>query len=653
MEQSYSNWQLATDSDNILWLYFDKQGSSTNTLDKQSLTELEVVIESLMGDTAYKGLVISSKKKGFIAGADINVFLNFRKKQASFEFMRDVQEIYDKLEHLKIPTVALIKGHCLGGGLELALSCRYRIACESAKKEIGFPEILLGIFPGWGGTVRSTRLIGLAKSLPLILQGFLLRPDQMKKLGLIDSVQPERHLEAAARAYILGQIPVRRKKHHFSNLFLIKHIIIYKARKQLKEKNITQEHYPAPYAAIDCVKRMPINSIEAFIDEAEAVATLTTTETTENLVRLFFLRDRLKKFTKTADVDIKHVHVVGAGTMGADIAAWCISQGLMVSLQDKEPQFIAKAIKRVYNGVSAQVKCQAKIRDIMDRLIPDQEGRGITGADIIIEAIIEDLQVKQGLFRDIETRAKPNVILATNTSSIPLEAIASVLKSPERLIGLHFFNPVAKMQLVEVISHPANDEAIKSQALHFVGQLGKLPVPMKSGPGFLVNRILMPYLMQAFTLYEEGLSPVIIDKLATDFGMSTGPVTLADMVGLDVCLHIVEMVGNQLGLIAPEKLKEMVAAGHFGVKTNKGFYCYKNGRVKKPRMPTTIQDQAVLTDRLILPMVNEANKCLREGIVTDADLIDAAMVFGAGFAPFRGGLMEYAKGQNFKNSPLS
>ena len=647
MEQSYNNWQLATDNDNILWLYFDKQDSSVNTLDRQSLMELEVIIESLMGDTAYKGLVIASKKKGFIAGADINVFLALREKQASFEFMRDVQKIYDKLEHLKIPTVALIKGHCLGGGLELALACRYRIAVESDKKEIGFPEILLGIFPGWGGTVRATRLIGLAKALPLILQGSLLRPGQMKKLGLIDAVQPERHVEAAARSYVLGQVSVRRCKHHFSNTWLMKKIIAHKARQQLKEKNIHREHYPALYAAIDYLSRARINSIDAFVDEADAVATLTETKTTENLVRLFFLRDRLKKLTKTADMDVRHVHVVGAGTMGADIAAWCVSQGLIVTLQDKEPSFIAKAFKRIYAGISSQVKCPIKIRDTLDRLIPDPTGRGVAGADIIIEAIIEDLAIKQALFRDVETNAKPTALFATNTSSIPIELIASVLKSPERLIGLHFFNPVAKMQLIEVISHPANDESIKHKALHFVGQLAKLPVPMNSGPGFVVNRILMPYLMAAFQLYEEGLSPVAIDKLATDFGMPMGPVTLADMVGLDVCLHIVEMVGHQLSLTAPEKLKDMVAAGQLGVKTNRGFYRYKNGKVKKPRTPTTISNQAALTDRLIMPMVKEAQHCLTAGIVTDADLIDAAMVFGAGFAPFRGGPMQYAKSRNF------
>lgn len=635
------NWQLSVDSDHIVWLYFDKPNSSTNTLDQQSLSELEVVIESLIGKTEYKGLVIASKKKGFIAGADINMFLSLRQQQASFQFLRDVQMIYEKLENLTIPTVALIKGHCMGGGLELALACRYRIVCESEKKEIGFPEVMLGIFPGWGGTVRSTRLIGLAKSLPLILQGSLLRPDQLKHLGLIDSVQPERQLEAAARAYILGQASSRRRKYHFSNLSFVKNIIAYQARKQLKQKNVLQEHYPAPYAAIEYLARTRINSSQAFIEEAEAVSRLTGSRTTENLVRLFFLRDRLKKLSKTEAADLKHVHVVGAGTMGADIAAWCASQGLTVTLQDKEPQLIAKAIQRIYTGLKAQVKCPRTLRDIMDRLVPDQEGRGVGRADIIIEAIIEDLHVKQVLFAQLETKAKPGTILATNTSSIPLEDIALALKSPERLIGLHFFNPVAKMQLVEVISHVANDEAIKQQALHFVGQLSKLPVPMKSGPGFLVNRILMPYLMEAFRLYEEGVSPVAIDKLAVDFGMPMGPVTLADMVGLDVCLHIIEMVGQQLGLKAPELLKDMVAANKLGVKTGQGFYRYKNGKVKKPRTPSRIEDQSTLTDRLIAPMVKEAMQCLADGIVTDADLVDAAMVFGAGFAPFRGGPLQY------------
>lgn len=645
----YNHWQLNSDGDNILWLYCDKADSSTNVLDKEVLAELEQIIEGLMGDTAYKGLIIASKKSDFIAGADIKLFTHLRKHADAFEFMRDVQKLYDKIENLNIPTVALIKGHCLGGGLELALACDYRVVCESEKKTLGFPEVLLGIFPAWGGTVRSTRLAGLSKSLPLILQGSLLRPDQMHRLGLVDVVQPERHLRTAARACVLGAAPLKRKKHHFSNTFLAKRVIAYKARKFLADKNVLPQHYPAPYAAIGFLSRTAIKSQRAFIEEAHAVAALTESNTTENLVRLFFLQDRLKKSTKTAADKIQHVHVIGAGTMGADIAAWCAKKGIMVSLQDQEPKCVAKALKRIYKGFKKRVKDYRQLQAIMDRIVPDVDGRGLIGADLILEAAIEDLAVKQAIFKAAEAKAKPTAIFASNTSSIPIEAIAGVLRSPGRLIGLHFFNPVAKMQLVELIQHADNDEVIINQALGFVGQLGKLPVPMKSGPGFLVNRVLMPYLMQAFKLYEEGVAPTAIDKLAVDFGMPMGPVTLADLVGLDVCLHIVEMTGDQLGLVAPEGLKKMVAENKLGVKTGEGFYQYKNGNVKKPRTPTSVKDQAMLTDRLILVMLNAVVACLREGVVADGDLADAAMVFGAGFAPFRGGPIQYAKTRGADN----
>lgn len=639
----YSNWQLAADGDQILWLYFDKAGSSANSFDKTSLSELEEIIESLMGETGYKGLVIASKKSGFIAGADIKEFTQFQSTNDAFDFVRSAQLIFDKIEHLKMPTVAMVNGHCLGGGFELALACQYRVAIETDKKILGFPEVLIGIHPAWGGTVRATRLIGLAKSLPLMLRGNSLRPMQALKLGLVDVVQPERHLASAARACVLGKVKIKRKHSHISNLRLMKSIIAHKAKKALRQKNILPSHYPAPYAMIDFLKTTNVNTQAAYLAEAHSIARLVETDSTKQLVRCFFLQDQLKKLAKGAGDKVTHVHVVGAGTMGGDIAAWCAAKGMMVTLQDREPKFIAPAIKRAYKGYQKALRDPKRIRDVMDRLIPDQEGRGVVSADIIIEAIFENLEAKQDLFKLVESKAKPNAILATNTSSIPLEEIASALTNPGRLIGVHFFNPVAKMMLIEVISHSANSDALKQRVLKFVGQLGKLPVPMKSGPGFLVNRILMPYLMQAMKLYEEGIAPTVIDKVAMDFGMPMGPVTLADVVGLDVCLHVVSTVGEVLGLRAPEKLKKLVEAGKLGVKTGQGLYKYKNGKVQKPHTPHKVDNQDVLTDRLILVMLNEAVACLREGIVDEADFVDAGMIFGTGFAPFRGGPIQYAK----------
>lgn len=642
MTTSYEHWHLNKDDDRIVWLTFDKAGSQVNTLDSAAITELDQIIDGIIADKQCRGLIIKSAKKGFIAGANIKSFLQFKNEEQVFAYLREVQSLFSKIASLNMPTVAMINGHCLGGGLELALSCHYRVAVASDKKEIGFPEILLGIFPAWGGTVRSTRKIGLIKALPLILQGSSLHPQQMQKMGLIDVVQPQRFLEQAARAIVLK--PPKQVAHlRLSNCRFMRNIIAYKARRRLADKFIKEAHYPAPYAAIRYLQQTPINHQEAFALEAKVVANLAQSTTAHNLIRLFFLRDRLKKLAKNSAFKAQHVHVIGAGTMGADIAAWCAVRGMMVTLQDIKNEFLAKALARIQQNLLKAFKESKRVQMVMDRLIPDSEGLGIAKADVIIEAVVEEVTIKQQLFKDIGKKAHRNAIIASNTSSIPLEMLTAGLDIAPRVIGLHFFSPVTKTQLVEVVSHAANDQDCVNNALAFVGQMAKLPVPVRSGPAFLVNRLLMPYLMQAFRLFEEGIAPATIDKLALDFGMPMGPVTLADRVGLDVCLHIVENVGEQLGLTAPAKLKEMVAKKQLGIKTGRGFYQYRHGKSKRVRYPQTIPNQALMTDRLFLPLLNEAMHCLNEGIVSDADLIDAAMVFAAGFAPFRGGPMRYAK----------
>lgn len=368
-------------------------------------------------------------------------------------------------------------------------------------------------------------------------------------------------------------------------------------------------------------------------------------ETSQNLVRVFFLQERLKSLGKGGNFKGKHVHVIGAGTMGGDIAAWCAVQGFTVTLQDREPKFIAPAIKRAYVTCKEKLKEDYLVQKAMDRLSPDVNGFGIGKADIIIEAIFEDLKTKQDLFKRLESEAKPSAILATNTSSIPLDEINSVLKNPERLVGIHFFNPVAKMLLVEVVKGEKTDATVLEKATSFVRKLDRLPLPVKSSPGFLVNRILMPYLLEAVALYNEGVPKTAIDKAMLEFGMPMGPITLADTVGLDVCLSVAKHLSQYYpNTTIPAELSTLVEQKKLGRKTGEGFYVYKNGKQVRP-VETYDKPLKEISDRLVLVMLNEAFACLREDVVADGDLLDAGMIFGTGFAPFRGGPIHYAKSQ--------
>ena len=374
--------------------------------------------------------------------------------------------------------------------------------------------------------------------------------------------------------------------------------------------------------------------------EAASVAQLVTGPTARNLVRVFHLQEKLKGLARTGLPAARFVHVVGGGAMGGDIAAWCALQGLLVTVQDVDAGRLAQVVKRAAQLFRKKLKQPREIQAALDRLVPDPSGAGAGRADVVIEAIFEDAEAKAALYRDLEPRLKPDAILASNTSSIPLERLAQGLARPERFVGLHFFNPVPSMLLVEVVTMAGTAQGAADRATAFVGQIRKLPLPVKSSPGFLVNRILMPYLMEALTLVDEGVAPAEIDRAALAFGMPMGPVLLADTVGLDICLSVARILGGHFGGTVPRRLEEMVAAGHLGKKTGQGFYRFSHGRPEIPKGPVPAPG-GVIEQRLMLRLVNEAVACLREKVTQDEDLLDAGVVFGTGFAPFRGGPLNY------------
>ncbi len=643
-------WNLEQDENHIIWLGLDRQGMGTNSINDEVLDELNTSLQKIETMHEAKGLVIySCKAKGFIAGADIKTFSGLDTPERASAFLHKGQAVLSRLEALKMPTVAMINGFCLGGGMELALACDYRIATDSDDTRLGLPEILLGIHPGWGGVVRLPRLIGGLNALSqVILTGSMLRAKKAKKLGMVDEVVPLRQLKRAAIAFIQKQ-PKKHKPSFVQSLdqYLPIRILMAKLLRREVRKKARQAHYPAPYAVIDFWEKESGFDARAYRKEADSVVQLVTAgDTAKNLIRLFLLQERMKGFAKTSQFKAQHVHVIGAGVMGGDIAAWCAKQGLRVTLQDKTYAQIAPAMGRARALFKKTLRKPRLIEAALDRLIPDPEGHGLKRADVIIEAVFENLEVKQAIFKQAEAVAKPDAILATNTSSIPLDEINTAMKKPGRLVGIHFFNPVSRMELVEVVSGEKTLSSVIENATAFVNQISRLPLPVKSSPGFLVNRVLMPYLLECIQLLEEGYAPEVIDEAAKNFGMMMGPVELADTVGLDVCLAVAENLTAHYGGSVPKRIRDMVESKHLGRKSGQGFYTYNQGKLIKNKAALKQEKGAhneEIAYRLILRMVNEAAACLREGVVADADLLDAGMIFGTGFAPFRGGPMHYAK----------
>lgn len=649
---TYQHLSLRTDSNDISWLTLDIADKSANILSPNVINELLAACEEFKQHPP-KGLIIQSgKRSGFIAGADIKGFVGIKDQKTALNFILLGHQLCNSIEALPFPTLAMVDGFCLGGGLELSLACDYIVASDHPSCKLGLPEVKLGLHPGFGGSVRSIRRVGVLKAMPLMLTGRTLLGRQAAKLGLIDHCVPRRQLKNSAIQIIKQADQPAKHSQSFQNRLIesppIRYLIAKKMRATVAE-HAKKEHYPAPYDLIKLWENYGANNNIFFRKEAESVASLIQTETAQNLIRVFFLQNRLKALGNKSLFSAKHVHIIGGGVMGGDIAAWCAMQGLRVSIQDISTDALAKLIQRANSNFKRRYKHdRQRIMQAQDNLLADSHGDGIAKADVIIEAIFEDLKAKQTLFKDIEKRAPSHTILATNTSSITLQDIAQTMRQPERLVGLHFFNPVAKMPLLEIIYTPnITDKKILAQAQAFASHIHKLPLPVVSSPGFLVNRILVPYILEAVILHQENIPADIIDQAAIDFGMPVGPLELADSVGLDICLHVGNILSSTIGINVPDTLAKDVNNGLLGKKSGRGFYHWKKDKAIKHTTTNWQGDSQNIQDRLINKLLNEAQKCLDEALVEDADLLDAGIIFGTGFAPFRGGPMHYQSLRSF------
>ncbi|WP_440222759.1 3-hydroxyacyl-CoA dehydrogenase NAD-binding domain-containing protein [Dokdonella sp. MW10] len=640
----FRHWRSERDADGIVVLTLDREGSSVNTFARAVLDELAEIIERLSFETP-RGLVIrSGKDAGFIAGADIREFEGFGRKGTVLDAITHGQKVLQSVAKLRCPTVAAIHGHCMGGGTELALACRYRVASNAPSTRIGLPEVKLGIFPGWGGSARLPYLVGAPKALEFMLSGRTASAENARAMGLVDAVTtPEGLVERAKE--IIRHPPVRpfaqRATAWATNLWPVRQVLAPMVRKQTAAK-ARPEHYPAPFSLIETWRRGGSLS-QRLRNEARAVAKLATTPTARNLIRVFFLQERLKGLGSGIDHGIRKVHVVGAGVMGGDIAAWSALRGFDVTLQDRELKYVQPALDRARELFTKKLKTPQRVDPALARLKADVEGHGVAEADLLIEAIFENAEAKEALYRQAEPSMKPDALLASNTSSIPLDELRGAVASSGRFLGLHYFNPVALMPLVEIVRHDGLDPAVEKRALAFCKALDKLPVPVKGTPGFLVNRILMPYMLEAVRLYGEGVPGPVLDKAAKKFGMPMGPIELADTVGLDVAASVGRELGPFLGLEIPPGMEALLASGKRGKKDGEGFYRWENGKPVKPEVDPQYTAPSDIEDRMILPMLNESVACLHDGVVDDAELCDAGVIFGTGFAPFRGGPIQHIR----------
>lgn len=638
------NWRFTIDFEGLGWLTVDTPKSPVNTLSRAAIAELETLVlrfEDLIASGELNGVILlSGKDSGFIAGADVTEFDAMADYSVLPGALQRTHALFDRIESLKAPFVSAIHGFCLGGGLELALASHYRVVVDNEQTRIGFPEVNLGIFPGFGGTGRSIRQAGPINAMQIMLTGKLLKAGQARAMGLVDKLVRHRdNLRWEARKAVLT-----RKRSNVApwvktlpGLGPIRPYLAKQMRKQVVKK-ARPEHYPAPYALIDLYEKHGDDWRAMIKGEIDAFVPLLVSDTARNLRRVFFLSEGLKKQgIKGSEKPVfRRVHVIGAGVMGGDIAAWCALRGMGVTLQDLDMERIEPALERARGLFRKRLKKPAEVASAIARLEADVEGKGLARADVVIEAVVENLEIKRKIFAEAEIKANPRAILATNTSSIELERLAEGLRNPSRLIGLHFFNPVAQLPLVEVIRSRFNTDLDIGRGASFALAIGKSPVVVKSAPGFLVNRVLMPYMLGAVERVERGESKELLDAAAVAFGMPMGPIELMDTVGLDVGRSVAQELGH--GVPDNSKFAALVAQGKLGRKSGEGFYKWEKGKVQKGEPPAHA-DLAGLGRDLVKPLVDTTVVAVDEGIVANADLADIGVILGTGFAPFLGGPM--------------
>lgn len=635
-----THFTLALDKQRIAWLCIDVADSSINRLTSDVMRELGLVLDHLSMQLPAGLVIYSAKESGFIAGADIDEFSGLKNAGSGLALVARGWKLFDRLAAAPYPTLALIRGHCLGGGLELSLACRYRLAVDQADTRLSLPEVMLGIFPGWGGMQRLPRLVGPAAALDMMLSGRAVNARRAASMGLVDAVVPPRLARQAAAQHVLSGTPARTAKglKKLLNHPRLKPVVARQARKNI-DKRDPFEHYRAPRMILDMWLHHDGNPLQT----PQLIEELTQSDTTANLLRVFHLQERLKDIGRQSDgTQLHHLHVVGAGIMGGDIAAWAALKGLRVTLQDQDRDRIAQAQGRAVKLFKRRLKDGRLVQAALDRLIPDLQGHGIRHADMVLEAITENADVKRALYHDIEPELKPGAVLATNTSSLSVHDLSRDLQQPGRMVGIHFFNPVASMPLVEVVETEQLTIDARTRAYAFVHQLDKLPLPVKDSPGFLVNAVLAPYMLEAMRCVDEGMTPATVDQAMLEFGMPMGPIELADTVGLD----IVRDAGEQLseGSELPVCLRSHLERNELGKKTGQGFYTWTEGKIQKGAAATP---PTGLADRLIHPLITKAEDQVSKGVVTDTDLADAGVIFGTGFAPFRGGPLHYRNAEHY------
>lgn len=640
------DWRFAIDREGIAWATFDREGESMNSLGRRPIEELGVIVERVEADARagrVKGLVlISGKERGFIVGADIREFEHFKTEADVIAALNPVNAMLDRIERMSVPVVAAVHGVCVGGGLELILACHYRIGTRDDGTRVGFPEVKLGIFPGFNGTARSIRQAGPVAAMQNMLTGSMIRASTAKALGFFDQlVNSPGELHWAARKAVLQKR--KSKPAGIAQVLMTKQPARGFLAKKMREetaKKAREDHYPAPYRLIDLFEKHGGNLDAMKAAETKAFAPLMLTDTARNLRRVFRLTELLKgQAPKKLGWKPTRVHVIGAGTMGADIAGVCVAAGMEVTLQDINAAQLERGIAAQGKLFAKKFKTKALKDAAKARLIADPEGKGVARADVVIEAIVEKLDVKQKLFSDLEGKIKPGAVLATNTSSLKLEDIAAPLNDPGRLIGLHFFSPVPQMPLVEVVQGASTREDEVKKGAAFVTAIDKFPLITKDVPGFLVNKVLTPYMFKAFERLEKGEDKEKIDEAVRTFGMPMGPIELADSVGLDICLHVAKILGG--GGTEGSRLERLVSSGRLGKKSGEGFYLWKDGKPVRGKTEFSKTELERLGKEIVQPIIDESQKALDEGVVASADLVDAGMIFGTGFAPFRGGPLHY------------